>query len=84
MHFPKGFIWTKGKCGQGAHHAASSGVEVTTDKTRWILNWLLGMLELLITAGVLGLFMACYTSFLQTFPVLVISDPRLEKAATTS
>ena len=44
----------------------------------------LGILEMLITAGVLGLFVACYTSFLRTFPVLVISDPRLDKVATTS
>ena len=39
----------------------------------------LGIIEILITAGVLGLFVVCYTSFLRTFPVLAISDPRLEK-----
>ena len=39
----------------------------------------LGLLELLITAGVLSLFVFCYTRFLQTFPVLVVSDPRLTK-----
>ena len=44
----------------------------------------LGILELLVTAGVLGLFVVSYTSFLRTFPVLVVSDPRLEKVATTS
>ena len=44
----------------------------------------LGILEILITAGVLGLFVVCYTSFLRTFPVLAISDPRLEKIATIS
>ena len=33
----------------------------------------LGILEILITAGVLGLFVVCYTSFLRTFPVLAIS-----------
>ena len=44
----------------------------------------LGILEILITAGVLGLFVVCYTSFLRTFPVLAISDPRLEKVATIS
>ena len=44
----------------------------------------LGILEILITAGVLGLFVVCYTSFLRTFPVLAISNPRLDKVATTS
>ena len=44
----------------------------------------LGTLEILITAGVLGLFVVCYTSFLRMFPVLAISDPRLEKVATIS
>ena len=37
----------------------------------------LGVIELLVTAGVLGLFAWCYTTFLQTFPVLPLSDPRL-------
>ena len=37
----------------------------------------LGVLELLITAGVGGLFVWCYTTFLVMFPVLPISDPRL-------
>ena len=40
----------------------------------------LGIIELLVTAGVLGLFAWCYTTFLQTFPVLALSDPRLEPA----
>ena len=44
----------------------------------------LGILEILITAGMFGLFVVCYTSFLRTFPVLVISDPRLDKVAPTS
>ena len=41
----------------------------------------LGVIELLVTAGVLGLFAWCYTTFLQTFPVLALSDPRLELAS---
>ena len=42
----------------------------------------LGILEILITAGVLGLFVVCYTSFLHVFPVLAVSDPRLDKIAS--
>ena len=41
----------------------------------------LGVIELLVTAGVLGLFAWCYTTFLQTFPMLPLSDPRLEPAS---
>ena len=37
----------------------------------------LGILEILITAGVSAAFAFCYTTFLQTFPVLPVSDPRL-------
>ena len=37
----------------------------------------LGVVEVAITAGVLGLFCACYATFLETFPVLPVSDPRL-------
>ena len=44
----------------------------------------LGIIELLITSGVFGLFVVCYTLFLQTFPALVISDPRLDKASTVT
>ena len=39
----------------------------------------LGILELLITSGVLSLFALCYTMFIHTFPFLVVSDPRLNK-----
>lgn len=39
----------------------------------------IGIQELFITAGVLGLFGFSYTAFLQTFPVLAISDPRLPR-----
>jgi|TARA_B100002003_G_scaffold142699_2_gene132087 hypothetical protein len=41
----------------------------------------LGVIELLVTAGVLGLFAWCYTTFLQTLPVLPLADPRLEPAS---
>ena len=36
----------------------------------------LGILEVLITIGVFGLFLFCYTGFLRTFPVLPVSDPK--------
>ena len=39
----------------------------------------LGILEILITAGVFSLFAWCYITFLQTFPVLPVSDPRLTR-----
>ena len=38
----------------------------------------LGLIEGLITAGVFSLFWWCYGTFLRTFPVLPVSDPRLE------
>ena len=41
----------------------------------------LGIPEVLITGGMLSLFGICYTTFLQTFPVLAVSDPRLLKDA---
>jgi hypothetical protein len=37
----------------------------------------LGIVEMLVTAGVLGLFASCYATFLETFPILPVSDPRL-------
>ena len=37
----------------------------------------LGIVEMLVTAGVLGLFAYCYATFLETFPILPVSDPRL-------
>ncbi len=37
----------------------------------------LGVPELLVTAGVGGLFVWCYVSFLEHFPTLPVSDPRL-------
>ena len=42
----------------------------------------LGLLELLVTAGVFGLFVVCYTTFLDRFPTLPVSDPRLAPAET--
>ena len=39
-----------------------------------------GVLELLVTAGMLSVFAICYTTFLQTFPALAVSDPRLHKS----
>jgi Ni/Fe-hydrogenase subunit HybB-like protein len=41
----------------------------------------LGIPEVLITGGILSVFGICYTTFLQTFPVLAVSDPRLLKDA---
>ena len=38
----------------------------------------LGLIELLVTLGVAALFAWSYTTFLQTFPVLPLADPRLE------
>jgi len=38
----------------------------------------LGLTELLISAGVLSLFVWCYSTFLQIFPVLPVSDPHLK------
>ena len=41
----------------------------------------LGPVELLVGAGVAGLFFRSYTAFLETFPVLPLADPRLEPAS---
>ena len=41
----------------------------------------LGAIELLITTGVASLFVWCYTTFLQTFPAVAVSDPRLTSTA---
>ena len=37
VHLPQGFIWTRGECGQGAHHASAAGVEVAADNKNWVL-----------------------------------------------
>ncbi len=42
----------------------------------------LGLLEVLVTAGVLSLFVVAYTTFLDIFPTLPVSDPRLAPAET--
>ena len=39
----------------------------------------LGFLELLITSGTFSLFVLCYAMFVHTFPLLAVSDPRLNK-----
>ena len=36
-----------------------------------------GVVEILVTTGVAGLFAYSYASFLETFPILPVSDPRL-------
>ena len=40
----------------------------------------LGIFEILITIGWLGLFAFCVCSFLQKYPVLAVSDPKLDVA----
>ena len=42
----------------------------------------LGLIEVLVTAGVLSLFVVSYTAFLDRFPTLPVSDPRLAAAET--
>lgn len=42
----------------------------------------LDLLEVLVTAGVLSLFVVSYTTFLDLFPTLPVSDPRLAPAET--
>jgi len=41
----------------------------------------LGLIEVLITAGVFSLFAWCYGTFLRAFTVLPVSDPRLAPTA---
>jgi len=43
----------------------------------------LGIFEALITVGWLGLFAFCVFSFLQRYPVLAFSDPKLDRALET-
>lgn len=43
----------------------------------------LGIFEILITIGWLGLFAFCILSFLQKYPVLAVSDPKLPEAFET-
>ena len=42
----------------------------------------LGLLEVLVTVGTFSLFAVCYTTFLDVFPTLPVSDPRLAPAET--
>jgi hypothetical protein len=37
VDLPDGFIWTRGNCGQGTFNVKSSGVELSFEKTNWIL-----------------------------------------------
>jgi hypothetical protein len=37
IDLPDGFIWTHGACGQGSFHAAAGGLNLTFEKTNWIL-----------------------------------------------
>lgn len=51
---------------------------VLVSPSLWVAGTLpLGLSELAITAGMLSLFLLCYTQFLYTFPILAVSDPRL-------
>lgn len=36
VHLPTGFIWTKGECGQGTHHASANGIEISAENSNWI------------------------------------------------
>lgn len=37
IDLPNGFIWTKGECGQGTHHAKAGEVSVGAENSNWIL-----------------------------------------------
>ena len=37
VDLPKGFIWTRGNCGQGSFTAKAGGLDLSFDKTNWIL-----------------------------------------------
>lgn len=42
VDLPDGFIWTRGKCGQGTFKAKSGPISLSFEKTNWILydfNW---------------------------------------------
>jgi hypothetical protein len=36
VDLPDGFIWTRGECGQGTHHAKASGLSIGAEKSNWI------------------------------------------------
>jgi hypothetical protein len=37
LELPDGFIWTRGECGQGSFTAKAAGLDLSFDKTNWIL-----------------------------------------------
>lgn len=37
VELPTGFIWTRGLCGQGSFRAKAAGLDLSFDKTNWIL-----------------------------------------------
>ncbi len=37
VELPDGFIWTRGECGQGTFHAKAAGLNLSFEKTNWIL-----------------------------------------------
>jgi hypothetical protein len=37
IDLPDGFIWKKGECGQGTFHVKASGIELSGNKSNWIL-----------------------------------------------
>ena len=37
IELPDGFIWTRGECGQGSFNAKAAGLDLSFDKTNWIL-----------------------------------------------
>ena len=37
IELPDGFIWTRGECGQGSFTAKAAGLNLSFDKTNWIL-----------------------------------------------
>ena len=42
IDLPDGFIWTRGACGQGTFRAKAGELNLSFDKTNWILydfNW---------------------------------------------
>ena len=37
VDLPDGFIWTRGECGQGMHHAKAGDLSIGAEKSNWIL-----------------------------------------------
>lgn len=36
VDLPDGFIWTRGECGSGSHHAEAAGLSVKSENSNWI------------------------------------------------